>query len=279
MIRVAFQSKDGREAKRSEIRTRRTQCAPVLDTRNLRDAPATIQCKTGIRSGTAGALTPHASLSAGAAFNELRGGGVVVRDRSPVVGGRVGFDVDLHINRFFLGWSFRYEGLAHTQGAVRASHFLSWNLIPVFQMGASMTARQITSSGNPLTFSRIRRQREVMGRRAPVVALLVCGFLTLGGQDCESSDGGEMATGGTGGDMGTGGTAGDVGTGGTAGGTGAEDCGGDTECTFDSPSHCGTLCQGICGGFEFFWSAGCGPDDRCFCVCTEEAGVCTEDPL
>jgi hypothetical protein len=82
------------------------------------------------------ALTPHASLSAGAAFNELRGGGIVIRDRSPVVGGRVGFDIDLHIDRFFLGWSFRYEGLAHTQGAVRASHFLSWNLIPVFQMGA-----------------------------------------------------------------------------------------------------------------------------------------------
>jgi len=26
--------------------------------------------------------------------------------------------------------------LAHTKGAVRASHFFSWNLIPVFQMGA-----------------------------------------------------------------------------------------------------------------------------------------------
>lgn len=82
------------------------------------------------------ALTPHASLAAGAAFSELSGRGDVIRDRSPVVGGRVGFDVDLHINRFFLGWSFRYEGLAHTKGAVRASHFLSWNLIPVFQMGA-----------------------------------------------------------------------------------------------------------------------------------------------
>ena len=82
------------------------------------------------------ALTPHASLAAGAAFSELRGSSVVVRDRSPVVGGRVGFDVDLHINRFFLGWSLRYEGLAHTKGAIRASHFFSWNLIPVFQMGA-----------------------------------------------------------------------------------------------------------------------------------------------
>ena len=96
--------------------------------------------------------------------------------------------------------------------------------------------------------------------------------------------GGDMGTGGTAGDMGTGGTAGDMGTGGTAGdmgtgGTGAEACGGDTECTFDSPSHCGTLCQEICGGDEFFWSAGCGPDDHCFCVCTEEAGVCTEEPL
>lgn len=93
-----------------------------------------------------------------------------------------------------------------------------------------------------------------------------------------------MATGGTGGDMGTGGTAGDMGTGGTAGdmgtgGTGAEACGGDTECTFDSPSHCGTLCRDICGGGDDpYDSAGCGDDDRCFCVCYEDAGICT-DPL
>ena len=48
------------------------------------------------------ALTPHASLAAGASFSEesIPSG---IRRQSPVVGARFGLDVDLHINRFFMG--------------------------------------------------------------------------------------------------------------------------------------------------------------------------------
>jgi hypothetical protein len=80
------------------------------------------------------ALTPHVSLSAGAAFSGQTD--VSVTERSPVVGGRVGFDVDLHIKRFFLGWTLRYEILRHTKGSLRTSHFISWNVIPAFAIGA-----------------------------------------------------------------------------------------------------------------------------------------------
>jgi hypothetical protein len=92
--------------------------------------------------------------------------------------------------------------------------------------------------------------------------------------DCRAS--GSGGTGGSGG----GGTGGNMGTGGGGGtgGTAAEPCGGDTECTPEAPSHCGTLCQDICGRFENFEAAGCGENNRCFCVCVEGTGVCT-DPL
>jgi hypothetical protein len=79
-------------------------------------------------------LTPHVSVSAGASFSTQTGVSAV--ERSPVVGGRLGFDVDLHIKRFFLGWTLRYEFLRHTRGSLRTSHFLSWNVIPAFAMGA-----------------------------------------------------------------------------------------------------------------------------------------------
>lgn len=79
-------------------------------------------------------LTPHASLAAGASFSEDG------RQtwRSPVVGARFGLDIDLHINRFFMGWTLQYEFLQHTQFPVRSSHFLSWNLVPVFAIGANI---------------------------------------------------------------------------------------------------------------------------------------------
>jgi hypothetical protein len=81
------------------------------------------------------AVTPHASVAAGAAFSQTTGR----RNqsfRSPVVGGRVGVDVDLHIKHFFMGWSLQYEALSHTKGGVRFSQFISWNVIPVFAIGA-----------------------------------------------------------------------------------------------------------------------------------------------
>ena len=82
------------------------------------------------------ALTPHASLSAGASFTEPRLTNASFLERSPVVGGLFGFDVDLHIKRFFLGWTVRYEILRHSKGSLRLSQFVSWNVIPLFAMGA-----------------------------------------------------------------------------------------------------------------------------------------------
>jgi hypothetical protein len=79
------------------------------------------------------AFTPHVSLAVGGAFSELATAGVP--SRSPVVGGRAGFDIDWHIGHFFMGWSFSYEILAHTRGAIRYSQFFDWNLIPLFRIG------------------------------------------------------------------------------------------------------------------------------------------------
>jgi hypothetical protein len=35
-----------------------------------------------------------------------------------------------------MGWTLRYEILKHTKGSLRLSHFVSWNVIPVFAIGA-----------------------------------------------------------------------------------------------------------------------------------------------
>lgn len=84
------------------------------------------------------AFTPHASLSAGASFTQRTVSSVygTIREQSPVVGGRVGLDIDLHIKRFFMGWTLRYEVLAHTKGSLSTSHFLTWNIIPALAIGA-----------------------------------------------------------------------------------------------------------------------------------------------
>ena len=81
-------------------------------------------------------MTPHASLSAGASYSSGSGRLAFLSEQSPVVGARFGVDLDLHINRFFMGWTLRYEVLKHTRGSIGVSHFLSWNVIPVFAMGA-----------------------------------------------------------------------------------------------------------------------------------------------
>ena len=86
------------------------------------------------------AFTPHASLSAGASINRNR------RDTysasAPVLGGRVGVNVDVHIRRFFMGWAFAYEGLAHLSGGPLArSHFILWTLGPTFRLGVDLGPR------------------------------------------------------------------------------------------------------------------------------------------
>lgn len=80
-------------------------------------------------------LTPHASVAAGASYTE-GSERFNQREQSAVVGARFGLDIDLHINRFFMGWTLRYEILKHTKGSLRLSHFVSWNVIPVFAIGA-----------------------------------------------------------------------------------------------------------------------------------------------
>jgi hypothetical protein len=80
-------------------------------------------------------LTPHASVAAGASYTQ-RTSPFSQREQSAVVGARFGLDIDLHINRFFMGWTLRYEVLKHTKGSLRLSHFVSWNVIPIFAIGA-----------------------------------------------------------------------------------------------------------------------------------------------
>lgn len=83
-------------------------------------------------------MISHVSIAAGWARNQPAAFGI--RDRSPAVGARIGFDIDWHIERFFMGWSFRYEGLKQTQGPIGWSHFFAWNATPVFQMGVDLGA-------------------------------------------------------------------------------------------------------------------------------------------
>jgi len=91
-------------------------------------------------------LSPHASIAAGSSYSQ--GGGFLdVSSRSPVVGARFGVDVDLHIKRFFMGWSLQYEILKHMDGPLRLSHFLSWNVVPVFAIGAVL-GRKVQASGH-----------------------------------------------------------------------------------------------------------------------------------
>lgn len=86
------------------------------------------------------AFTPHASFSAGASINRNRRESYAAS--APVLGGRVGVNVDVHIRRFFMGWAFAYEGLAHLSlGPLKSSQFLGWTLIPAFRLGVDLGPR------------------------------------------------------------------------------------------------------------------------------------------
>jgi len=93
------------------------------------------------------AFTPHASFSAGGSINrkEPNIDGPIAdafSARSAVIGGRVGVNVDLHIERFFMGWALEYEGVKHVSGApLGSSHFLQWTLIPIFRIGVDLGPR------------------------------------------------------------------------------------------------------------------------------------------
>ncbi len=82
------------------------------------------------------AFTPNVSFAAASVTHDS------VPDsgpyRSPALGARVGFDIDLHVKRFLFGWSVQYEGLKHIDGPVDSSQFFAWNVIPVFRMGVDL---------------------------------------------------------------------------------------------------------------------------------------------
>jgi hypothetical protein len=83
------------------------------------------------------AFTLHASFSGGGSIDRTDNG--FFSGRSAVLGGRVGVNVDFHIERFFMGWAVEYEGLSHVKGApLGSSHFLMWTLIPVFRIGVDL---------------------------------------------------------------------------------------------------------------------------------------------
>ena len=90
-------------------------------------------------------VTPHASVAAGASFSHVSSP-FRQSSRSPVVGARFGLDIDLHIKRFFMGWTLRWEILSHTKGVLRLSHFLSWNVVPVFAIGG-VIGRKVQAGG------------------------------------------------------------------------------------------------------------------------------------
>ena len=48
-----------------------------------------------------------------------------------------------------MGWTLRYEILKHTKGPLDLSHFISWNVIPVFAMGVDLGGKvQAPKAGN-----------------------------------------------------------------------------------------------------------------------------------
>lgn len=83
------------------------------------------------------AFTPHGSFSAGASINRNRRESYAAS--AAVLGGRVGVNVDIHIRRFFMGWAFAHEGLAHLSGGpLKSSQFIVWTLIPAFRLGVDL---------------------------------------------------------------------------------------------------------------------------------------------
>ena len=112
-------------------------------------------------------------------------------------------------------------------------------------------------------------------------AMMVCGSLTLMGQDCGKSTGGGGGSGtggdpGTGGDAGTGGTAGIGGAGGTGGPSAGNDCGYMTTCDPGGVnSTCESYCDDLCdGGQDDVYADSCRDDERCWCWCA--TGVCSQ---
>lgn len=106
-------------------------------------------------------FTPYARALTGLAFFDARRlpPDTNVVNRSPVVGGAVGFDVDFHIRRFFFGWSISYDLLFHTRGAISLSNFLRFNIAPVGTLGVVL--------GRPVQDSSHRKDNREPRRKKP----------------------------------------------------------------------------------------------------------------
>lgn len=89
---------------------------------------------------TTWSFSAHGSLSFGGVIDRNEGRlGDWVSARGWVIGGMVGMNVDLHLDRFFFGWAVEYEGLKHLSGTpLDSSHFIRWTLIPVFRIGVDL---------------------------------------------------------------------------------------------------------------------------------------------
>jgi hypothetical protein len=87
------------------------------------------------------AFTPHASFSAGGTINRDQGPilGERFTSRGAAIGARFGVNVDLHIERFIMGWALEYEVLGHVRGApLETSHVVRFTLIPIFRIGVDL---------------------------------------------------------------------------------------------------------------------------------------------
>ncbi|MEM7437573.1 MAG: hypothetical protein AAF436_20640 [Myxococcota bacterium] len=94
-------------------------------------------------------FTPYARVATGLAFFDSRRlpPNTSVVNRSPLVGGGIGFDIDFHIQPFFFGWSVGYDLLFHTRGAISRSGFLQFNIMPVGRLGVVLGRRVQDSYG------------------------------------------------------------------------------------------------------------------------------------
>ncbi len=116
--------------------------------------------------------------------------------------------------------------------------------------------------------------------------MMVCGALTLMGENCADDPGDDGGSGGdpgmggdpgTGGDSGTGGAAGTGGVAGSGGSAASNDCGYMTTCEPGGDFRvCESFCDELCvGGQDDVFADVCLDDGGCWCWCA--SGICSQD--
>jgi len=58
-----------------------------------------------------------------------------------LIGARVGADFDIHMCRFFMGWSLSYEVLRHSLGAMHWSRFTTLSILALARFGFTLRQR------------------------------------------------------------------------------------------------------------------------------------------